>query len=312
MQDRTPVFLQAYSQLTNVPASNLRRNDRAFKVTLKNERVEGEVGPYRETLSQLCSDLQSDTLPLLIACPNKQQAAETIGVGENRCVFSSFLSFLALFGSVLVMMMSLLLLFLFFITTITTTICFIIIYMYTYICMYVCISLYVYIYLFSIFVLNRFALLLTANFFTKQRQVYSAAVCSHTVGAVDVPLPRPPAWHCHPHSQPARPRPAQLLFQAAHAPAAAVARLAGGGLQHGPQSRKRCQNGELDVVRCILILRGIFYLSIIFLCSITIVLCFYFICFYYYYIRIIMSYYYCSLFLFYLSLIVLVLSSLLL
>jgi hypothetical protein len=40
--------------------SCLRQNERAFKVTLKGERVEGEVGPYQETMSQLCSELQPD------------------------------------------------------------------------------------------------------------------------------------------------------------------------------------------------------------------------------------------------------------
>ncbi len=54
---------------------------------LRNERVEGEVGPYREVLSQICMELQSGALPLLIPCPNKQLAGQTIGVGENRDKF---------------------------------------------------------------------------------------------------------------------------------------------------------------------------------------------------------------------------------
>ncbi len=36
------VFMQVFRQLANLPPSCLRHNERAFKVTLKGERVEGE------------------------------------------------------------------------------------------------------------------------------------------------------------------------------------------------------------------------------------------------------------------------------
>lgn len=78
--------MQVYKQLANVNPAYLRQNERAFKVTLRGERVEGEgdncvfmregdfmahcylsfsyatVGPYQETISQLCSELQPDEL----------------------------------------------------------------------------------------------------------------------------------------------------------------------------------------------------------------------------------------------------------
>jgi len=49
------------------------------------------VGQYRESLSYICGELQSEILKLFIPCPNQQLAKETIGVGEPRKVdFKSF------------------------------------------------------------------------------------------------------------------------------------------------------------------------------------------------------------------------------
>jgi len=100
------VFEQAFKQLNHLDTSKLRQNVRAFKVTLKGERVEGEVGPYQETMSQLCSELQPEgsieettmmdpspslrsgnksnkknekELKLFIPCPNRENNA-----GDNR------------------------------------------------------------------------------------------------------------------------------------------------------------------------------------------------------------------------------------
>jgi hypothetical protein len=81
------VFLQVMHQLRNVNPALLRQKDRSFKVTLKGESAEGEVGPYREAITTISTELQSSDLPLLIPCPNQQQAKETIGVGDNRDKF---------------------------------------------------------------------------------------------------------------------------------------------------------------------------------------------------------------------------------
>jgi E3 ubiquitin-protein ligase HERC2 len=89
------VFLQAMQQLHFLNPALLRQKDRCFKVIFKGESAEGEgetifnllsviVGPYRESISQMCLELQGNAVPLLIPCPNQQLAKESIGVGENR------------------------------------------------------------------------------------------------------------------------------------------------------------------------------------------------------------------------------------
>jgi hypothetical protein len=73
------VFLQTMNQLSLVPSERLRQKDRCFKVIFKSEDAEGEVGPYRELLSNISRDLQSKAVPLLIPVPNQSG-----NVGENR------------------------------------------------------------------------------------------------------------------------------------------------------------------------------------------------------------------------------------
>eukprot|EP01090_Pellita_catalonica_P010315 TRINITY_DN2176_c0_g5_i2.p1 TRINITY_DN2176_c0_g5~~TRINITY_DN2176_c0_g5_i2.p1 ORF type:complete len:1338 (+),score=328.87 TRINITY_DN2176_c0_g5_i2:43-4056(+) len=117
----TSVFVQAFEQLNSIDPSLLRQPQRAFVVTLRGETVEGDVGPYQETISQICSELQPDDedddennnngdddkdgdndasddegdnvnfhgekVGLFIPCPNRQQARQQIGIGENRDKF---------------------------------------------------------------------------------------------------------------------------------------------------------------------------------------------------------------------------------
>lgn len=78
------LFLQAMAQLHNLEPSILRQKDRSFKVILKGEHAEGEVGPYRESITEICTDIRKQ---LLIPCPNQRLAKETIGVGDNRDKF---------------------------------------------------------------------------------------------------------------------------------------------------------------------------------------------------------------------------------
>ncbi len=47
-----------------------------------NVDAEGEVGPFRESITSMCTELQSTVLPLFIPCPNQQN-----NVGENRDKF---------------------------------------------------------------------------------------------------------------------------------------------------------------------------------------------------------------------------------
>lgn len=78
------IFQQAMDQLHHQNPILLRQVDRSFKVVLQGENAEGEVGPFREALGEICKNLQSSNSPLLIPCPNQQLANDTIGVGENR------------------------------------------------------------------------------------------------------------------------------------------------------------------------------------------------------------------------------------
>jgi E3 ubiquitin-protein ligase HERC1 len=78
------VFVQAFHQLNDLDPSSLRSTSRAFTVRLTGEGATDSGGPYRESLSHMCSDLQSDQLPLFIPCPNAQLAIEEVGIGKNR------------------------------------------------------------------------------------------------------------------------------------------------------------------------------------------------------------------------------------
>jgi hypothetical protein len=93
------VFVQCMHQLNSQQSSTLRQKERCFLVKFKGEHAEGEgdtlgiknifisikVGPYRESITQMCYELQSKGVKnLFIPCPNQQLASDTIGVGENR------------------------------------------------------------------------------------------------------------------------------------------------------------------------------------------------------------------------------------
>ncbi len=66
----TPLFTQAFNQLYPGPVTQLFTRDQAWKVKLIGEGATDAGGPYRETLSTMCTELMSDRLQLLIPCPN--------------------------------------------------------------------------------------------------------------------------------------------------------------------------------------------------------------------------------------------------
>jgi hypothetical protein len=85
------LFGQLYRGLRSVSSSSLRQEWsgmldagqlRAFRVNFSGEGSDDYGGPYREVFSHVCSELESDVLPLLIPVPNKK--SET---GENRDCF---------------------------------------------------------------------------------------------------------------------------------------------------------------------------------------------------------------------------------
>ncbi|KAL6048683.1 Ovarian tumor-like cysteine protease [Balamuthia mandrillaris] len=96
------IFVQAFHQLNNMPATQLSNSRQAFSVRLTGEGASDAGGPYREVLSMMCHDLQSSSdassssagsaeprpkLPLFIPCPNAKLALEEVGIGKNRDKF---------------------------------------------------------------------------------------------------------------------------------------------------------------------------------------------------------------------------------
>ena len=73
------VFGQLFRELDKIDSSQLRNNERAFKITFKGEGAVDLGGPYSETFSYVCDELMSKTLKLLIPTPNHVH-----NTGENR------------------------------------------------------------------------------------------------------------------------------------------------------------------------------------------------------------------------------------
>lgn len=76
------VFAQLHAQLRRVRPRVLCRHDKACRVNFVGEASDDHGGPYREAICHLCTELQSEQLPLLIRCPNAQHA-----VGNGREAF---------------------------------------------------------------------------------------------------------------------------------------------------------------------------------------------------------------------------------
>eukprot|EP01119_Soliformovum_irregulare_P020806 TRINITY_DN6796_c0_g1_i1.p1 TRINITY_DN6796_c0_g1~~TRINITY_DN6796_c0_g1_i1.p1 ORF type:complete len:3271 (-),score=955.48 TRINITY_DN6796_c0_g1_i1:39-9716(-) len=72
------IFIQAWKQLHRLDAALLRSRERAWKVEFVGEGANDAGGPYRESISAICEELQSDKVGLLIPCPNARD-----GTGQN-------------------------------------------------------------------------------------------------------------------------------------------------------------------------------------------------------------------------------------
>jgi hypothetical protein len=75
------IFGQMFSQMRTIPYSNFkgRKNEQMWKVTFLGEGSIDVGGPYRESLTEVCSDLMSNATPLFIQSPNGKN-----DVGLNR------------------------------------------------------------------------------------------------------------------------------------------------------------------------------------------------------------------------------------
>ncbi|GAM23782.1 hypothetical protein SAMD00019534_069570 [Acytostelium subglobosum LB1] len=71
-QQSESLFFQAFRQIGMMDPSRLRHNDRAWEVKLEREGARDAGGPYRESITQIISDLQSVDLNLFLPCHNAQ------------------------------------------------------------------------------------------------------------------------------------------------------------------------------------------------------------------------------------------------
>ena len=80
------LFMQLANQLLKQPASALRMNSQPFSVRFTNEAGVDVGGVFRDALSEIMAELQSDRLPLLLPCPN---AVNKVGHTLDRWVPNS-------------------------------------------------------------------------------------------------------------------------------------------------------------------------------------------------------------------------------
>jgi hypothetical protein len=79
---RGSLFGQICAQLNHLPPERLRNTDRVFRVNFEGEGSIDAGGPYRESLTQMCQELHSSHMPLLVPCANR-----LAGSGSNRDKF---------------------------------------------------------------------------------------------------------------------------------------------------------------------------------------------------------------------------------
>ncbi|KAL1499142.1 hypothetical protein AB1Y20_013653 [Prymnesium parvum] len=77
------MFDQLFEQLDRVNPKLIQRTDRGFKVKFVGEASDDYGGPYREALTNICAELQSEDSELLVLCPNGQH-----GLGLNRSSYT--------------------------------------------------------------------------------------------------------------------------------------------------------------------------------------------------------------------------------
>lgn len=70
--NESSIFAQMATQLLAMAPAKLRKNQQPFNVTFKGEQGVDAGGLFRDLLSEMCAELQSDRLPLFLPCPNAQ------------------------------------------------------------------------------------------------------------------------------------------------------------------------------------------------------------------------------------------------
>ena len=77
------LFEQAFRELHHLAPKVLRRRDRAFKVRFIGEGADDYGGVFREAITNMCAELQSDSSLLFILTPNGK-----FGNGDNRSAYT--------------------------------------------------------------------------------------------------------------------------------------------------------------------------------------------------------------------------------
>jgi E3 ubiquitin-protein ligase HERC2 len=80
-QGKRSIFGQAFRQLNHRDPKmfRLEKSKCAWKTVFKGEFADDYGGPYRSSIEDMCKELQSNVLPLLIRCPNGRE-----NIGSNR------------------------------------------------------------------------------------------------------------------------------------------------------------------------------------------------------------------------------------
>ncbi|KAL0490071.1 hypothetical protein AKO1_009425, partial [Acrasis kona] len=79
LRSMNSMFNQAYNQFRAINPKVLCRKGGAWKVTFVGEAADDYGGPFRDSLTQMCVESQSDQMDMLVHVPNHEN-----GVGENR------------------------------------------------------------------------------------------------------------------------------------------------------------------------------------------------------------------------------------
>lgn len=82
---RWSVFGQAFRAIHGRPPASLRHTGQHWKVIFAGERAQDAGGPYRESWSVMCGELQSPHVPLLKQCPN---ARSLVGFHQDAWVLN--------------------------------------------------------------------------------------------------------------------------------------------------------------------------------------------------------------------------------
>lgn len=77
-EGRRSVFGQMFRQLQFIPPAQLRQSGRTWHVSYLGEGSIDAGGPFRDSITHMCSELSSTMLPIFVPCANAQ------GFGENQ------------------------------------------------------------------------------------------------------------------------------------------------------------------------------------------------------------------------------------